>query len=97
MDFSNYYTSGKYIPMTSSPDIADLDAVDALVSEMYAGTTGAGSQTWTLRFESATTPNEDEAVLDLVMQNIGGHIIKYPRYGVDNPPTPRVSTRSFQF
>ena len=97
VDFTNHYTSGKYIPMTSSPDIADLAAVDALVSEMYAGTTGAGSQTWTLRFESATTPNEDEAVLDLVMQNIGGHIIKYPRYGVDNPPTPRVSTRSFQF
>ena len=97
VDYTNHYTFGKYIPMTSSPDTPDLAAIDALVSEMYADTTGAGSQTWTLRFESATTPNEDEAVLDLVMQNIGGHIIKYPRYGVANPPTPRVSTRSFQF
>jgi len=64
---------------------------------LLAGTTGPGSQTWTLRFESATTPNEDEAVLDLVTQNMAGHIIKYPRYGVSNPPTPQVVTTSFEF
>ena len=92
------WTSGKFIPMTSSPDIADLDAVEALIDELYAETYASNGQTWTLRFESATAgANEDEAVLDLVTQNMAAYIIKYPRYGVANPPTPATVARSFQF
>ena len=92
------YASGKYIPMTSSPDIADLDAVKALIDTLYAETYASTAQTWTLRFENASAgANEDEAVLDLVTQNMASHIIKYPRYGVDNPPTPAFVARSFEF
>ena len=92
------WTSGKFIPMTSSPDIADLDAVEALIDELYAETYASNGQTWTLRFESATAgANEDEAVLDLVTQNMAAYIIKYPRFGVANPPTPATVARSFQF
>ena len=91
-------TSGKFIPMTSSPDIADLDAVEALIDTLYAETYASNGQTWTLRFESAAAgANEDEAVLDLVTQNMAAHIIKYPRYGVANPPTPAVAPSAFQF
>ena len=92
------YADGKYIPMTSSSDIADLDAVKALIDELYAETYASSAQAWTLRFESAAAgANEDEAVLDLVTQNMASHIIKYPRYGVANPPTPATVARSFQF
>jgi len=98
LDWNPYYTSGKYIPLTSSAQIADLAAVDALIKEMYADTAAANSQIWTLRFESAAAGvNEDESVLDLVMQNMAGHIIKYPRYGVANPPSASTYARSFQF
>ena len=83
------YPLGKYIPMTSSSDIADLDAAKALIDELFAGTTDSAAQTWTLRFATnAAANNEDESVLDLVTQNLASHIIKYPRYGVANPPTP---------
>ena len=92
------WSNGKYIPMTSSSDIADLDAVEALIDTLYAETYASAAQTWTLRFESAAAgANEDEAVLDLVTQNMAAHIIKYPRYGVDNPPTPAFAARSFVF
>ena len=98
LDYDAGYTTGKYIPLTSSAEIADLAAVVALIDELYAETRSPTSVLWTLRFENnAASGNEDESVLDLVMQNIGGHIIKYPRYGVDNPPTPSATTRSFQF
>jgi len=98
LDYDAGYTTGKYIPLTSSADIADLDAVKALIDELYAETYSSTSQLWTLRFESnAAAANEDESVLDLVTQNIGAHIIKYPRYGVASPPTPGAYTRSFQF
>ena len=98
LDYNSGFTSGKYIPLTSSAEIADLAAVEALIDELYAQTYSSSSQLWTLRFESnAAAANEDESVLDLVTQNLAAHIIKYPRYGVANPPTPGVYTKSFEF
>ena len=98
LDYNAGYTSGKYIPLTSSAEIADLAAVEALIDELYAQTYSSSSQLWTLRFESnAAAANEDESVLDLVTQNIGAHIIKYPRYGVANPPTAGTYAKSFEF
>ena len=98
LDYDAGYTTGKYIPLTSSAEIADLAAVETLIDELFAETYSPNSQLWTLRFESnAAAANEDESVLDLVMQNIGGHIIKYPRYGVANPPTPAIYNKSFEF
>lgn len=98
LDYDAGYTTGKYIPLTSSAEIADLAAVETLIDELYAETSSFSSQKWTLRFESsAAAANEDESVLDLVMQNLAAHIIKYPRYGVANPPTPFIYTKSFEF
>jgi len=98
LDYDAGYTTGKYIPLTSSAEIADLAAVEALIDELHAETRSPSSQLWTLRFEkNAAFCNEDESVLDLVMQNMAGHIIKYPRYGVANPPTVDTYSKSFQF
>ena len=87
-----------WIEMDSSPDIADEAAARALTEELATDTYSPSSQSWTITVQNApAATNEDDAVLDLVMQNIGGHIIKYPRYGVANPPTPGTYTKSFQF
>ena len=87
-----------WIEMDSSAQIADDDAARVLTAELADDTYSPYSQDWTITVQSAAAPaNEDDAVLELVMQNIGGHIIKYPRYGVANPPTPSVYTKSFQF
>ena len=84
--------------MDSSDQIADDAAARTLTETLATDTYSPSSQLWTLRVENApAATNEDDAVLELVMQNIGGHIIKYPRYGVANPPTPSVYTQSFQF
>ena len=97
-DYDAGYTTGKYIPLTSSAEIADLAAVATLIDELFAQTYSPSSQLWTLRFESnAASANEDESVLDLVTQNLAAHIIKYPRYGVANPPTPGTYNKSFEF
>lgn len=98
LDYDAGYTSGKYIELTSSSQIADIAAVETLIDELYAETYSPSSQLWTLRFESsAAAANEDESVLDLVTQNLAAHIIKYPRYGVASPPTAGVYTKSFAF
>ena len=87
-----------WIEMDSSAQVADEDAARVLTDEIMAGTYYSYDQNWTLRVENApAASNEDDVVLELVMQNIGGHIIKYPRYGVANPPTANVYTRSFGF
>ena len=87
-----------WIEMDSSPEIADDAAAQVLTQELITETYSASSQDWTITVRNApAASNEDDAVLELVMQNIGGHIIKYPRYGVANPPTPSVYTKSFQF
>ena len=87
-----------WIEMDSSDQIADDAAARTLTETLATDTYSPSSQLWTLRVENApAATNEDDAVLELVMQNIGGHIIKYPRYGVANPPTPSVYTQSFQF
>ena len=87
-----------WIAMDTSPDIADEDAARAFTEELISGTTSYYDNAWTITFQNDVgEPGEDEAVLELVMQNIGGHIIKYPRYGVDNPPTPSTFTKSFSF
>ena len=84
--------------MDSSPDIADEAAARALTEELATDTYSPSSQAWTITVQNApAATNEDDAVLDLVMQNVGAHIIKYPRYGVANPPTPSTYTKSFQF
>ena len=84
--------------MDSSPDIADDDAARALTVELIDQTYSPSDQDWTITVQNApAATNEDDAVLELAMQNIGGHIIKYPRYGVANPPTPSVYTKSFAF
>lgn len=84
------FAHGKYISMTTSAQIADLAAVETLIDELYAETSGSAAQAWTLRFaNAAASDNEDEAVLDLVTKDMASHIIKYPRYGVGNPPTPQ--------
>lgn len=87
-----------WIAMDSSADIADEAAARVLTDEIMAGTYYSYDTTWTLRVENApAASNEDDAVLELVIQNIGGHIIKYPRYGVANPPTAGTYTKSFAF
>ena len=87
-----------WIEMDSSPQIADDEAARVLTQELITETYSPYSQDWTITVQSAAAAtNEDDAVLELVMQNIGGHIIKYPRYGVDNAPTPGVYTKSFKF
>ena len=69
-----------------------------MTEELAVDTYSPSSQAWTITVQNApAATNEDDAVLDLVMQNIGGHIIKYPRYGVANPPTPGVARSSFKF
>ena len=84
--------------MDSSAQIADEDAARALTEELATETYSPSSQAWTITVQNApAATNEDDAVLDLVMQNIGGHIIKYPRYGVANPPTPGTYTSTFRF
>ena len=85
-----------WIEMDSSSDIADEAAARTLTEELATDTYSPSVNSGLSRFKTHTS-NEDDAVLDLVMQNIGGHIIKYPRYGVANPPTPGAYTRSFQF
>ena len=76
-----------WIEMDSSDQIADDEAARVLTKELITETYSASSQLWTITVQNAAAAaNEDDAVLDLVMQNIGGHIIKYPRYGVANPP-----------
>ena len=87
-----------WIEMDSSPDIADDDAARALTVELIDQTYSPSDQDWTITVQNApAATNEDDAVLELVMQNIGGHIIKYPRYGVANPPTAGTYKKSFQF
>ena len=87
-----------WIEMDSSAQIADDAAARVLTAELATDTYSPYSQDWTITVQSAAAPaNEDDAVLDLVIQNIGGHIIKYPRYGVANPPTAGTYTKSFQF
>ena len=87
-----------WIEMDSSAQIADDAAARVLTEELATDTYSPYSQLWTITVQSAAAPaNEDDSVLSLVMQNIGGHIIKYPRYGVANPPTPAVYTKSFAF
>ena len=87
-----------WIEMDSSPDIADDDAARALTVELIDQTYSPSDQDWTITVQNApAATNEDDAVLELVMQNVGGHIIKYPRYGVANPPTPGTYTKSFRF
>ena len=87
-----------WIEMDSSAQIADDAAARVLTEELITDTYSPYSQDWTITVQSAAAAsNEDDAVLDLVMQNIGGHIIKYPRYGVANPPTAGTYTKSFQF
>ena len=87
-----------WIEMDSSAQIADDAAARVLTEELIDDTYSPSSQLWTITVQSAAAAtNEDDAVLSLVMQNIGGHIIKYPRYGVANPPTPSTYTKSFQF
>ena len=87
-----------WIEMDSSAQIADDAAARVLTEELITETYSPYSQDWTITVQNApAATNEDDAVLELVMQNIGGHIIKYPRYGVANPPTPSVYTKSFQF
>ena len=87
-----------WIEMDSSPDIADDDAARALTVELIDETYSPSDNRWTITVQNApAATNEDDAVLELVMQNIGGHIIKYPRYGVANPPTPSTYTKSFKF
>ena len=87
-----------WIEMDSSPDIADEAAARALTEELADQTYSPSDNRWTITVQNApAATNEDDAVLDLVMQNIGGHIIKYPRYGVANPPTPSTYTKSFKF
>ena len=87
-----------WIEMDSSAQIADEDAARALTEELATETYSPSSQAWTITVQNApAATNEDDAVLDLVMQNIGGHIIKYPRYGVANPPTPGTYTSTFRF
>ena len=84
--------------MDSSAQIADDEGARVLTQELITETYSPYSQDWTITVQNAAAAaNEDDAVLSLVMQNIGGHIIKYPRYGVANPPTPSVYTKSFQF
>ena len=87
-----------WIEMDSSSQIADDAAARVLTAELATDTYSPYSQLWTITVQSAAAPaNEDDAVLSLVMQNIGGHIIKYPRYGVANPPTAGTYTKSFAF
>ena len=87
-----------WIEMDSSAQIADDEAARVLTQELITETYSYSSQLWTITVQNAAAAaNEDDAVLELVMQNIGGHIIKYPRYGVANPPTPSTFTKSFQF
>ena len=87
-----------WIEMTTSPEIADEDAARAFTEELINGTTSYYDNSWTITVaNAAAVTNEDDAVLELVMQNMAGHIIKYPRYGVANPPTPGTYTKSFQF
>ena len=87
-----------WIEMDSSAQIADDEAARVLTQELITETYSYSSQLWTITVQNAAAAaNEDDAVLDLVMQNIGGHIIKYPRYGVANPPTPSTFTKSFSF
>ena len=87
-----------WIEMDSSADIADDDAARALTVELIDQTYSPSDQSWTITVQNApAATNEDDAVLELVMQNIGGHIIKYPRYGVANPPTPGAYTSTFRF
>ena len=87
-----------WIEMDSSADIADEDAARTLTEELATETYSPSSQAWTITVQNApAASNEDDAVLELVMQNIGGHIIKYPRYGVANPPAPSTYTKSFAF
>ena len=87
-----------WIEMDSSAQIADDAAARVLTEELITETYAYSAQDWTITVQSAAAAtNEDDAVLELVMQNVGGHIIKYPRYGVANPPTPSVYTKSFAF
>ena len=87
-----------WIEMKTSPEIADEDAARAFTEELINGTTSYYDNSWTITVaNAAAVTNEDDAVLELVMQNMAGHIIKYPRYGVANPPTPGTYTSSFQF
>ena len=87
-----------WIEMDSSPDIADDAAARVLTEELIDQTYSPSDNRWTITVQNApAATNEDDAVLELAMQNIGGHIIKYPRYGVANPPTPSVYTKSFAF
>ena len=87
-----------WIEMDSSAQVADDAAAGALTAELATDTYSPYSQDWTITVQSAAAAsNEDDAVLELVMQNIGGHIIKYPRYGVANPPTAGTYTKSFAF
>ncbi|MDA7436420.1 hypothetical protein N8654_01920 [Synechococcus sp. AH-601-B19] len=87
-----------WIEMDSSSQIADDAAARVLTEELATDTYSPYSQLWTITVQSAAAPaNEDDAVLSLVMQNIGGHIIKYPRYGVANPPVAGTYTKSFAF
>ena len=88
-----------WIAMDTSPDIADEDAARAFTEELINGTTSYYDNAWTITFQNDVgAPGEDEMVLELVMQNMAGHIIKYPRYGVANPPTPQgVAPSSFKF
>ena len=87
-----------WIEMDSSADIADDDAARALTVELLAETYSPSDNRWTITVQNApAATNEDDAVLALVRQNIGGHIIKYPRYGVANPPTPSNYSSSIQF
>lgn len=84
--------------MDSSDQIADEAATRVLTEELITETYAYSAQDWTITMQNApAATNEDDAVLELVMQNIGGHFIKYPRYGVANPPTHFVYTKSFAF
>jgi hypothetical protein len=87
-----------WIEMDKSDQIADDAAARVLTEELISETYSYSAQDWTITVQSApAATNEDDAVLELVMQNIGGHIIKYPRYGVANPPAAGTYTKSFQF
>ena len=74
-------------------------AARAFTEELINGTTSYYDNAWTITFQNDVgAPGEDEMVLELVTQNMAGHIIKYPRYGVANPPAPQgIAPSSFKF